>query len=898
MIELTSEDNIKQAWNKIKNWALYPRGEKWVPRVTDSIDIFHKRQVLEFNLNEEKRLEFITKKIQCKTYEPSKGDIYYLPKSNYGLRPMVVLSCDDLIYYQSIINVLVELFSDEFTSLSDRFIYGHIPLPYNSDLIIKPYRNQHKLFIKQIKNKQDDNFIIGETDITSFYEEISFDLLKTILKTKFDSCDITNYEVIDNLIYALGVWLTPSKNLTNKSKGIPQGIPQSHILANIFLFPLDQKLKGEVDYIRYVDDFRIFASSELAISYGFLFLDECLREMGLLKKDSKTSISNKYEHDPFENFYAEIRDNSKTSKKDAPKKNDIQTFFSFNISPGILDVVDFEELDIEELDTEEKIQNEIFSKIQRQKKDEDYHSSEENKESAFFELNNIKSTHQDVLLEICEKYLVIALQNIFTDEELQIKYPRLFEYKAIKSVKTINYNPLLLEQYSSLLNHIFKTVLVIKAKQINNSLCSNFTNYIALQNCINNPWEICLYSRYFQFVLKYQKIGKNTLDSLLNWLEKQLDSKNPFDTIKYYAFAILSSDLTNKKKSALSENSLFYIKNDKVSWYLKVKAYETYLAINKLSANPTVVQSSLSHFKDPNNSCSSKLVLAHEIENFHKISRLINVSDDVRNQEIKTLIELTSVDQNPTLNYCCYRLLSYYENNIVLKNKAKYFKEFSGELSYDCFIRAKLENIFKIHFPADFSITKIIEKNKYSALQPDVEMLNKLILLTIHSKNDKKWEVYINAVIAVIEGLLFTLYSRLGLIDDKKNIKGFGYHKRVLNKLFKSDQFDWDELIDNIGQIRNKNLLSHIRDIKTSEFNPVVDDETLNYFEKLSKQMIQNVIDLFSLDIPKEKIKEQNDDLAKARKNYEEYYYEVITKLPIVKNKLSEIDTELDSIDM
>lgn len=898
MIDFTSEDNIKQAWNKIKNWALYSRGEKWFTRKTASIDVFHKRQVLEFNLNEKKRLDFITKKIQCKTYEPAKGDIYYQPKSNNGLRPMVVLSCDDLIYYQSIINVLVELFSDEFTSLSDRFIYGNIPLPFNSNEIIKPYLTQYKSFVQQIKKKQDDNFIIGETDITSFYEEISFDLLKTNLKTKFDTCGITSYELIDNLIDALGVWFNPSKNSFNKLKGIPQGVPQSHILANIFLFPLDQKLKREVEYIRYVDDFRIFASSELAISYGFLFLDECLREMGLLKKDSKTSISNKYEHDPFENFYDEIRKSSKTSKEDKLTKIDFQSLFSFNISPGILDAFELEELDREELDTEEKIQDEIFSKIRSQKNYEDYHSGEEIKEGAFFGFNDIYSIPQNVLLDICEKYLIIALQNIFTDEELQKKYPKLLEYKEVKSVKTINFNPLQLEQYSRLLNHIFKTVLVIKARQINQSICSNFSNYIALQNCINNPWEISIYSRYFQYALRYQKIEQNTLDNLLNWLEKQLDYKNPFDTIKYYAFAILSSDLTNQKKAALSENSLFYIKNDKVSWYLKVKAYETYLAINNLSANPTAVQYSLGHFIDTNNSCSSKLVLAHEIINFHKISRLINVKEDVRNQELKNLVQLTASDENPTLNYFCYRLLSFIENNIDLRKKAKTYKEFSGELSYDCYIRAKLEKIFKIIFPADYSLTRIIENNKSSTLQPDVDLLNKMILLSIHSKNDKNWEVYINTIVAVIEALLFTLYSKLGIIDSQNKIEGFGYHKRILNKLFKNDKDNWDELIDNIGEIRNKNRLSHIRDIKNSEFNPVFSTKTLEYFENLTRQMIQKIIDLFTLDIPGENITELNDFLAKEKIDFKKYYDEVTTKLPSVKNKLTDINKDIDSIDI
>ncbi len=897
MIEFKSEENIKQAWKKIKNWALYPRGEKWLPRSTDSIDVFHKRQVLEFSLNEEKRLEYLIKKIQYQTFEPSQGDLYYHPKGNFGLRPMVVLSCDDLIYYQAIINILVELFSDEFISLSDRFIYGNIPLPFNSYEIIKPYLTQYKLFVQQIKKKQDDNFIIGESDITSFYEEISFSLLKNNLKTKFDSSGLNDYELIDNLIDALGIWFNPSKDSPNRLKGIPQGIPQSHILANIFLFPLDHKLKKEVDYIRYVDDFRIFASSELAISYGFLFLDELLREMGLLKKDSKTSISNKYEHDPFENFYDEIRKSSKIQAKQNISKFDLKSLFSFNISPGILDAFEWEELDREELDTEEKIQDEIFSKIQNQKKEEDFHSGEESKEGTFYVFNDICSIPQNVLLDICEKYLVIALQNIFTDEELQKKYPKIFDYKEIKSVKTINYNHLLVEQYSRLLNHIFKTVLVIKAKQINLALCSDFSNYIAIQNCINNPWEISLYSRYFQYAIRYEKVEQNILDNLLNMLEKQLEYKNPFDTIKYYAFEILSSDLTNQKKAALSENSLFYIKNEKVSWYLKVKAYETYLEINNLTANPTAVQSSLSHFMDLNNSCSSKLVLAHRILNFHKISRLINVKDDVRNQEIKNLIELTANDANPTLNYFGYRINSALKNSVVLKNKARTYKEFNGELSFDCFLRAKLEKYFNIEFIDSFSLMKIIKENKSSNIQPEYELLKKLILLSIQSKNEEKWEVYINSVVGLIEALLFTLYSKKGLNDNNKLIKGFSYHKRVLNKLFKDVKYNWDYLIDNIGTIRNKCLLSHIRDIKTSEFNNLVSTEKLNDFNNLSQQMIQKIINLFEIDIQKDIIEKVNQSLTKEKIDYKKSYEEVNTKLQLINNKLNDIQTELDLLD-
>jgi hypothetical protein len=74
-------------------------------------------------------------------------------------------------------------------------------------------------------------------------------------------------------------------------RGIPQGYSASDILAKVYLNPIDRAMKAEgFDYIRYVDDIRLFCAGFASCKQALLFLTRALRRRGLNLQTSKTEM--------------------------------------------------------------------------------------------------------------------------------------------------------------------------------------------------------------------------------------------------------------------------------------------------------------------------------------------------------------------------------------------------------------------------------------------------------------------------------------------------------------------------------------------------------------------------------------------------------------------------------
>lgn len=74
--------------------------------------------------------------------------------------------------------------------------------------------------------------------------------------------------------------------------GLPQGLSPSDILAKLYLDPVDQILFDEgVRFLRYVDDVRVFADSDLAAKRTLMRHIELLRERGLQVQSKKTRVA-------------------------------------------------------------------------------------------------------------------------------------------------------------------------------------------------------------------------------------------------------------------------------------------------------------------------------------------------------------------------------------------------------------------------------------------------------------------------------------------------------------------------------------------------------------------------------------------------------------------------------
>src|SRR5262249_40954582 len=118
------------------------------------------------------------------------------------------------------------------------------------------------------------------TDITGFYENIDLAMLFSDLRTL--GCDA---DVIQLLQICLNRWCAVP------NRGVPQGLSPSDVLAKVYLNSVDQAFVDmEVDYIRYVDDIRMFCLEVPACKKALMFLSQALRRRGLNLQSAKTEI--------------------------------------------------------------------------------------------------------------------------------------------------------------------------------------------------------------------------------------------------------------------------------------------------------------------------------------------------------------------------------------------------------------------------------------------------------------------------------------------------------------------------------------------------------------------------------------------------------------------------------
>lgn len=129
-----------------------------------------------------------------------------------------------------------------------------------------------------------------KTDIKGFYENIDHNLLIQLLRKKIRDNRII--KLVENAIKTPTVSCI-SQDKINK-KGVPQGLAISNILAEIYLYEVDQYLKNcNFFYSRYVDDILIVQSTNIKqtkktikkmLTQKHLFLNQEKTQYGTLKK--------------------------------------------------------------------------------------------------------------------------------------------------------------------------------------------------------------------------------------------------------------------------------------------------------------------------------------------------------------------------------------------------------------------------------------------------------------------------------------------------------------------------------------------------------------------------------------------------------------------------------------
>ena len=173
-----------------------------------------------------------------------------------------------------------------------------------NELLVGVYGDECKTMIPQLVIDDITNRIsmyshFIKLDVRSFYGSINQDILIKIIKRKIHKPEIIS--LIWNSIRTEAL-LYPIREKTEKRErilGVPEGLPISNTLANIYMLDIDRKYKGldYISYYRYVDDILILVNEDKFLDVKKSISDD-IRKLGLEFNDKKDegSITESFEY--------------------------------------------------------------------------------------------------------------------------------------------------------------------------------------------------------------------------------------------------------------------------------------------------------------------------------------------------------------------------------------------------------------------------------------------------------------------------------------------------------------------------------------------------------------------------------------------------------------------------
>lgn len=270
--QILFDRKIKTAWENVK-----------VNKGAGGID----EETLEsYEKNLEENLENLLMKLRAKDYVPSPVRRVYIPKKNGKKRPLGIPTIEDRIVQQALRNVLEPKFEKD---IFHKWSCGYRPNVGAKRVL--------QLIMWNIENGY--NYIY-DCDIRGFFDNIPHKKLLKVLN-KY----IADGTVLDMIWKWLKAGYMEEGKYHQVDSGTPQGGVISPLLANIYLNELDWTLDQHgIKFVRYADDFLLFAKSKEEIKKAEEVTKEVLKELGLEISVEKTKIVD-FNNDDFD-FLGEL----------------------------------------------------------------------------------------------------------------------------------------------------------------------------------------------------------------------------------------------------------------------------------------------------------------------------------------------------------------------------------------------------------------------------------------------------------------------------------------------------------------------------------------------------------------------------------------------------------------
>lgn len=214
-------------------------------------------------------------------YQPKLYRTIDIPKKGFTLRPGGAMHIQDRLLYQAIVDFIAPFYEPEDSVFSYRLSGEQSPLMF------RPGVEQWKAFQDKVEELCQQHEWVVETDITAYFEHIDHGYLARRLDDIFPDVPRLDMRVLKKFLInrLLFTWSNATR------RGIPQINFPSSFLGNVYLDEFDKRMtRNNYEYLRYVDDIRLFADSEADARAKLANVVVELRKIGLYVSSAKTRI--------------------------------------------------------------------------------------------------------------------------------------------------------------------------------------------------------------------------------------------------------------------------------------------------------------------------------------------------------------------------------------------------------------------------------------------------------------------------------------------------------------------------------------------------------------------------------------------------------------------------------
>lgn len=264
---------------------------------TTDVELFSKPfeiKLLENNEIRQEVIENVVKSIKKCNFEElkiSKIGHVLVPKKNLcDYRKCALIDVIDEIKYLTLVLLMAKDIEVARDNKSNKKVFSYRLKAKGNNGYIFDNEYNYTSFRNRIveKSKMKNKRIVVECDISNFYDRLNLHRLESVLL----SIEKIDKDAIKLLNEILLFWSN------RDSYGLPVGSNASRILAEAALIEIDNYLISKnIDFCRFVDDYRIFAKSASEAHRNLAILVERLNKEGLFLNFSKTNIKELIKND-------------------------------------------------------------------------------------------------------------------------------------------------------------------------------------------------------------------------------------------------------------------------------------------------------------------------------------------------------------------------------------------------------------------------------------------------------------------------------------------------------------------------------------------------------------------------------------------------------------------------